>query len=192
MDTKLPDGYAQAAYLSLPQKRRLRQGLNMFAFLLTGALVALGWRWKSFRGLSDLLSGGLGAYLLWALVLCAALFACVYLHGLTHALFLRLFSGMPALTARKGLRLFVGTAAYLRRGAYLCAVLLPILSWTAILLPLCVLWQGARFWFAYGILVTQVCGALDDFWFASLAFRFGKDARFLYRGFAVGVYTEGV
>ena len=128
----LPQGYAQKDYVNLPA----RTGIS---FLLCAGVLALGWQWRGFDALSALQREGVLYYALFALALIAALLAFSWLHQLTHALLLRLCTGVSPLYARKGVRLFVGTSAYLCRRDAMLVLLLPALVWTAVGAAVCAL-----------------------------------------------------
>ena len=123
----LPQGYVQKDYVNLNAR-----AANIAAFLLCAALLALGWFWRGFGALSALQRAGMTYYVLFVLALVAALLAFSWLHQLTHALVLRLLTGAAPLFARRGLRLFVGSGAYLCRRDAVAALLLPPAFWLAI------------------------------------------------------------
>lgn len=181
----LPQGYAQKDYVNLNAR-----AANIAAFLLCAALLALGWFWRGFGALSALQRAGMTYYVLFALALVAALLAFSWLHQLTHALVLRLLTGAAPLTARKGLRLFVGSGAYLCRRDAALALLLPPLFWLAVGAAACALTDGVWFWLAMSALLANSGGAADDFYYALCVLRAPKTALVQYRGYAAGIFTE--
>lgn len=183
--TNLPQGYAQKNYVNLSTRTA-----NGISFLLCVGLLALGWRWRGFDALSALQRAGIVYYALFALALIAALLAFSWLHQLTHALLLRLCTGVSPLYARKGVRLFVGTSAYLCRRDAMLVLLLPALAWTAAGTAVCTLTDGLWFWLAMTSLLANLGSAADDVYYAACSLRAPKNALIQYRGFAVGIYTE--
>ena len=181
----LPQGYAQNDYVNLPARTA-----NGISFLLCVGLLALGWRWRGFDALSALQRAGLLYYILFALALIAALLAFSWLHQLTHALLLRLCTGVSPLYARKGVRLFVGTSAYLCRRDAMLVLLLPAFFWTAVGAAVCALTDGLWFWLAMTSLLANLGSAAEDVYYAVCSLRAPKNALIQYRGFAVGIYTE--
>lgn len=188
--TQLPSGYTQKYYVNLLANRALSRGINFVSFLLCAGLIALGWLWQGFDALRDALRAGFAQYTLLALSLLAALTAFSWLHQLTHGLLLRLLTGEVPLFARKGLRLFVGSSAYLRRYACLFVLLLPAPLWTLAARFACEFLQGRWFWIVFTALLANFGSAVDDVYFAVRVLRTPKNALFQYRGFAVGIFTE--
>lgn len=183
--THLPQGYAQTEDIHLPARTA-----NGVSFLLCVGLLALGWRWRGFDALGALQREGIAYYAVFALALLAALLAFSWLHQLTHALLLRLCTGISPLYARKGVRLFVGTSAYLCRRDAVFVLLTPALVWTAAGAAVCALTEGLWFWLAVTSLLANLGSAVDDVYYAVCSLRAPKNALIQYRGFAVGVYTE--
>ena len=183
--TNLPQGYAQKDYVNLSARTA-----NSISFLLCVGLLALGWQWRGFDALSALQRAGIVYYALFALALVAAVLAFSWLHQLTHALLLRLCTGVSPLYARKGVRLFVGTSAYLCRRDAMLVLLLPALVWTAVGTAACALTEGLWFWFAMTSLLANLGSGAEDVYYAVCTLRAPKNALIQYRGFAVGFYTE--
>ena len=182
---ELPHGYVQKDYVNLNARTA-----NLVSFLLCAALLALGWCWRGFGALSALQRDGMTYYALFALALVAALLAFSWLHQLTHALALRLLTGAAPLFARRGLRLFVGSGAYLCRRDAVLALLLPPLFWLAAGVTACALTDGVWFWLAMTALLANSGGAADDFYYAFRVLRAPKTALVQYRGYAAGIFTE--
>lgn len=183
--TNLPQGYAQKDYVNLSARTA-----NSISFLLCVGLLALGWQWRGFDALSALQRAGIVYYALFALALVAAVLAFSWLHQLTHALLLRLCTGVSPLYARKGVRLFVGTSAYLCRRDAMLVLLLPALVWTAVGTAVCALTEGLWFWLAMTSLLANLGSGAEDVYYAVCTLRAPKNALIQYRGFAVGFYTE--
>ena len=183
--TNLPQGYTHNDYVNLPARTA-----NGISFLLCVGLLVLGWRWRGFAALRALQREGIVYYVLFAFALIAALLAFSWLHQLTHALLLRLCTGVQPLYARKGVRLFVGTSAYLCRRDAMLVLLLPLLFWTAAGAAVCALTDGLWFWLAMTSLLANLGSAADDVYYAFSTLRAPKKALIQYRGFAVGIYTE--
>ena len=183
--TNLPQGYAQKDYVNLSARTA-----NSISFLLCVGLLALGWQWRGFDALSALQRAGIVYYALFALALVAAVLAFSWLDQLTHALLLRLCTGVSPLYARKGVRLFVGTSAYLCRRDAMLVLLLPALVWTAVGAAVCALTEGLWFWLAMTSLLANLGSGAEDVYYAVCSLRAPKNALIQYRGFAVGVYTE--
>lgn len=183
--TNLPQGYAQKDYVNLSARTA-----NSISFLLCVGLLALGWQWRGFDALSALQWAGIVYYALFALALVAAVLAFSWLHQLTHALLLRLCTGVSPLYARKGVRLFVGTSAYLCRRDAMLVLLLPALVWTAVGAAVCALTEGLWFWLAMTSLLANLGSGAEDVYYAVCTLRAPKNALIQYRGFAVGFYTE--
>lgn len=183
--TNLPQGYAQKDYVNLSARTA-----NSISFLLCVGLLALGWQWRGFDALSALQRAGIVYYALFALALVAAVLVFSWLHQLTHALLLRLCTGVSPLYARKGVRLFVGTSAYLCRRDAMLVLLLPALVWTAVGTAACALTEGLWFWFAMTSLLANLGSGAEDVYYAVCTLRAPKNALIQYRGFAVGFYTE--
>ena len=183
--TNLPQGYAQKDYVNL--SARTANSISFFLFL---GLLALGWQWRGFDALSALQRAGIVYYALFALALVAAVLAFSWLHQLTHALLLRLCTGVSPLYARKGVRLFVGTSAYLCRRDAMLVLLLPALVWTAVGAAVCALTEGLWFWLAMTSLLANLGSGAEDVYYAVCTLRAPKNALIQYRGFAVGIYTE--
>ena len=181
----LPQGYAQKDYVNLPARTA-----NVISFLLCVGLLALGWLWRGFDALSALQRAGMLYYILFSFALIAAFLAFSWLHQLTHALLVRLCTGISPLLARKGMRLFVGTSAYLCRRDAMLVLLFPALIWTAAGAAVCALTDGLWFWLAMTALLANLGSAADDVYYAVCALRAPKNALIQYRGFAVGIYTE--
>lgn len=188
--TELPQGYVQKDYVNPSADRALSRSLNFITFVLSAALLALGWLWRGFAALNSAFRAGLAHYALLVLVLLAALTAFSWLHQLTHGLLLRLCSGKAPLFARKGLRLFVGSDAYLCRRDSLLVLLLPAHFWTLAAGLACCFLTGQWFWIVYTALLANFAGAVEDVYFAVCALRAPKTALVQYRGFAAGIYTE--
>lgn len=183
--TNLPQGYAQKDYVNLSARTA-----NSISFLLCVGLLALGWQWRGFDALSALQRAGIVYYALFALALVAAVLAFSWLHQLTHALLLRLCTGVSPLYARKGVRLFVGTSAYLCRRDAMLVLLLPALVWTAVGTAVCALTDGLWFWLAMTSLLANLGSGAEDVYYAVCTLRAPKNALIQYCGFAVGFYTE--
>lgn len=183
--TNLPQSYAQKDYVNLSAR-----AANGISFLLCVGLLALGWQWRGFDALRALQRAGIAYYALFALALIVALLAFSWLHQLTHALLLRLCTGVSPLYARKGVRLFVGTSAYLCRRDAMLVLLLPALVWTAIGAAVCALTDGLWFWLVMTSLLANLGSAAEDVYYAVCTLRAPKNALIQYRGFAVGIYTE--
>ena len=188
--TRQPSGYTQKYYVNLFANRTLSRSIRFVSFLICAGLLALGWRWRGFDALRDAQRAGFVQYALLALALLAALTAFLWLHQLTHGLFLRLLTGESPLFARKGLRLFVGSSAYLRRYTCLFVLLLPAPLWTLAAGFACEYLQGSWFWIVFTALLANFGSAVDDVYFAVRVLRAPKNALFQYRGFAVGIFTE--
>ncbi len=187
---QLPSSYTQKYYVNLYANRTLSRGIRFVSFLFCAGLLALGWLWRGFDALRAALRAGFAQYALLALALLAALTAFLWLHQLTHGLLLRLLTGESPLFARKGLRLFVGSSAYLRRSACLLVLLLPAPLWTLTAGFACAFLQGRWFWLVFTALLANFGSAADDVYFAIRILCAPKNALFQYRGFAVGIFTE--
>lgn len=182
--TDLPQGYALKKEVHLSAK-----DTNSTSFMLCAGLLALSWWWRGYGALSELQRAGFLYYVTFALAMIAALFAVSWLHQLTHALLLRLFTGTSPLFARKRLQLFVGSSAYLCRRDAVLVLLLPMLIWTAVGAVFCVLTDGVWFWFSMTLPFVNLGNAADDVSYAFHTLRAPKNALIQYRGFAVEIYT---
>lgn len=186
----LPDGYAQEDYVNLYANRRIYRNLNIASFLIGAAVIAVGFFLQGFDAILAVLRRGLSDYLLWLLILVAAILSYLALHELTHGLFMRLFSGIRPHYGKKGLLLYAGSEAYFCRRHYIVIALAPVVVFGVLFAVLSVFFKNEWFWLVMALQLANLGGAVGDYYMTYRALRQPKSALFHDSGVAVTIYTE--
>lgn len=187
----LPNGYKQTDYINLRIVPSLRHSINFLSFLLGAAVLALGWLWRSFAPLSDLLrADGFGGYYLRVLVLLAGLYGFALLREASRGLLLRLMTQQATSYIRTGILLRASNETYLSRPAYLLVLFLPLLLWAGILTLAAALVPPSWFWIVFGVQIFNVGGAAGDFYFLFRVLRMKKGTLLQYGGAWLSAFTE--
>lgn len=186
----LPDGYVQEDYVNLYANRRIYRNLNIASFLIGAAVIAVGFFLQGFDAILAVLRRGLSDYLLWLLILVAAILSYLALHELTHGLFMRLFSGIRPHYGKKGLLLYAGSEAYFCRRHYIVIALAPVVVFGVLFAVLSVFFKNEWFWLVMALQLANLGGAVGDYYMTYRALRQPKSALFHDSGVAVTIYTE--
>lgn len=188
---ELPEGYVQRDYFNFRKDRQRYRRLNLLSGLIGLVMVIIAWRAEGFHALSRLLLEGFTDYYLWLAILVCAMLLYATLHELTHGLMLRALTGQVDF-ARKGLRLYAGSQAYLCSRDYLLSLLTPAVFWGILLGIACCFAPGVWFWLFYALEIMNLGGSVGDFYLAAQCRRLPKTALYQNFGMSVYVYTEEI
>ena len=187
----LPNRYKGSDYVNLHTDKKLFGLLNAVSFLIGVIMIFLGWLWRSFEPLLELLRLGLGSYGLWLLFLAAGVLIHLAVHQFLHGFLMQRFSGLPSYYGRKGLVLkYAGNQGYFCRRHYLMIAIAPVVFSGIILGALTILFGGAWFWLFFCLQIFNFGSAVGDFYLFGKAFRSPQSALFHDDGFGLAIFTE--
>ena len=187
----LPTSYKGLDYVNLHADRRLYKLLNAVSFLIGVTMIFLGWLWRGFEPLLELLRMGLGSYGLWLLFLAAGVLLHLAVHQFVHGLLMQHFSRLPSYYGRKGLVMkYAGNQGYFCRRHYLMIAIAPVAVSGIFLCALTILFGGAWFWLFFCLQIFNFGSAVGDFYLFGKALRSPKSALFHDDGFSVAIFTE--
>ena len=187
----LPEGYKGTDYVNLHADKKKYALLNGVSFLIGAVMTFLGWLWRSFEPLLELLRMGITTYYLWLIFLIAGVLIHLALHQLIHGLMMKHYSGLPSYYGHKGILFkFAGNPGYFCRRHYMCIAIMPVLCAGILLGALTVLFGGAWFWLFYCLQIFNIGSAVGDFYLFGKALRTQERALFHDNGIAVAVFTE--
>lgn len=187
----LPESYCGTDYVNLHTDKKRYALLNVISFLIGAILIFLGWLWRGFEPLLELLQMGIATYYLWLVLLAVGILLQIAAHQLLHGLFMKHFSGLPSYYGRKGLIFkYAGNESYFCRRHYLLIAIAPAAITGIFLAALTVLFGGAWFWLFYCLQIYNLGSSVGDYYYFGMALRAPKRALFHDDGIGVAVFTE--
>ncbi|WP_298826937.1 DUF3267 domain-containing protein [uncultured Planococcus sp.] len=159
----LPAGYEAKRTFNLAKDKHLN-GMIQFSFLfITGVLISL----ALWTGLP--LSTDLNPFLSFLVTVLLVLIYMAF-HELTHALFIKFFSGSrPSFRIRFPF-LSVGSEAVFKRGNFIVIALAPVLLWGTLLIILLLVIPERFFLSIFIVVIVNFAGSGGDYVQASIAF----------------------
>ncbi|MBQ9942321.1 MAG: DUF3267 domain-containing protein [Christensenellaceae bacterium] len=186
----LPEGYTLHKEIDLKKDTKLALKLNIWALIACVPLFAIGWLIQSpIEWFFDIMA--CGCLLPYALVLLLGSVAYIFLHELVHGIAIRHFCGQKANYGFTGIFAYAGhkTACFTRR-AYVIIALAPVVLWGAVLLALNLLLPLSWFWPIYFIQISNLTGAVGDFYVCHLLRRIKGDLLVNDDGLSMRFYTK--
>ncbi len=157
---ELPKGYAQIRRIDLLRNRREAIAVNLLAFGVMLAMLALGFLicppFTEFTiGAHTLVS--IGLTIVGVIVYMAA-------HELVHGALMRTYSGVRPRYGCTGLYAYAGSDALFDRRQYLRIAFAPVVLLGVLLAAFTVAFYHTLFWYFYIVQIVNISGAAGDFY----------------------------
>lgn len=165
---QLPESYHESFRVDLQKDKKLALLVNGGALVIALVMILPAVRLVSIGTLFSF-EQGFGGYAARFLTLILGSIAYIFLHELTHGVFIRIFSGKKPMFGFTGLYAYAGSTAYFAKVPYLIIALAPVVIWGIVLLILNVLFPLEWFYVFYLIQVANLSGAAGDLY---ITFRF--------------------
>ncbi|MBQ9988267.1 MAG: DUF3267 domain-containing protein [Clostridia bacterium] len=153
-ELSLPQGYKKLFDINLQKNKKLALTINLAALAIAALMVVP----ALFFGPVFRLGLGQCAVLLIGMLLY------IVLHELVHGLFIKRYTSAKVRYGFTGAYAFAGADAYFYKKPYLIIALAPVIVWGLVLLGLNLALGAAWFWPVYLIQITNISGAVGDFY----------------------------
>ncbi len=160
----LPPDYRLVEIVDLEKNKKEAVGVNALGFVLSILTLVVGFLWKGLNllGLVDPLG-----WLCSLVVTIVGFIAYIYLHELTHGLFIYVFSKKsPHFGVKLPLYVYAGGKAYFSKGHYILIALAPVLLWGVVFLLIGAFLNGPWFWCLCFLQAGNIGGAAGDIFVA--------------------------
>ncbi len=184
----LPEGYKAILAVDLEKNKKCAFGIHAASILITLVMVV---GMNFLTPISTLFEKSMGAGgLILRLVVLALLFiAYIVLHELTHGVTMKLLGCKKVTYGFSGLYAFAGCREFFTKKAYITVALAPVVLWGIVLTIASYLVSASWFWIIYIVQITNISGAVGDFY---VTFRFlglHEDALIYDKGTEITVFA---
>lgn len=185
----LPDGYREIKRVDFRADKQLMILINVWAIAITVVMVIIGF---VIRPTTDTSPGGLMSLMTLLRTAAVIVSVAVYivLHELVHGVFIKRYSGKKAKYGFVGLYAYAGSGAYFGKRQYLTIALSPVLLLGIGLLLLGIFMPPAWFWVIYIVQITNISGAVGDYYITRLARKLPSDILVKDEGVSMVIYSK--
>ena len=180
--TELPKEYKLYDKINLSDKKTANK--IQYVFIGVAAIMFIGARLLDFP-MSSTYQGWLTALI--TISLCIVY---MFLHELTHGLFIRLISHQKPKYNLKFPYLTTGTSVYLSKKSFMIICLAPVVIWGLVLIGVILLVPEAWFLIIYIVLIVNFGGSAGDYFQTYHFFKLPKDALLKDDGDTTVVYSK--
>lgn len=168
---KLPAGYRFAGVMDFVHNRKLMLRVNIAALISIPVLIILGLIFVPFGPSWQLMTDH------WLLFVALGLMyiAYIFLHEITHGVFMGLLSGAKVNYGFQFCYAYAGSTAWFDRKSHIITALAPLVIWGIVLQALCMLLPPEWFWLFWPIQISNISGSAGDIYCSVYLTRFPGD-----------------
>ncbi|MBQ6898403.1 MAG: DUF3267 domain-containing protein [Clostridia bacterium] len=184
----LPEGYNEIFSVNLQKDKKMALLLNGIAIVVAAVMAVPA---HFFVPVTELFSfdSGFGAYIIRFAVLAGGSVLYMVLHEAVHGISMKISGSKKVKYGFTGLYAFAGSNDYYDKKSYIFIALSPVVLWGVVLAAINILVPREWFWVVYFIQMSNISGAVGDFYVTFKFMRFPKDILISDCGVGMTVYS---